>query len=182
VKLSRIPDTAEITEDPFGKITDQSEVSVFGTVVAEKSHTTKKGDRMSFVTIEDTTGKIECVVFPEVWKNYGAKLKKESTVRITGKISEKDKGKNIIASAVFTADEFKNAALRRKLCISTTSKELKEAMSLLPPSEAGNIRVCFYLSDLRKIIAPQGELSVDLTREYYTELTAVFPPDKIAFI
>ena len=82
---------------------------------------------MSFVTIEDTAGKIECVVFPDVWKNYSGKLKKDSTVRITGKISEKEKGKNIIVSAVFTADEFKNAALRRKLCISTTSKELKDA-------------------------------------------------------
>ena len=182
VKLSRIPDTSEINEDPFGKYTDQSEVSVFGTVVSEKSHTTKKGDRMSFVTIEDTAGKIECVAFPDVWKNYSGKLKKDSTVRITGKISEKEKGKNIIVSAVFTADEFRNAALRRKLCISTTSKELKDAMSLLPSAESGNIRVCFYLSDLRKIIAPHGELKVNLTREYYTELTGIFPPDKLAFI
>ena len=83
---------------------------------------------------------------------------------------------------MFTADEFRNAALRRKLCISTSSKELKDAMSLLPPSEAGNIKVCFYLSDLRKIIAPHGDLSVVLTREYYTELTKIFPPDKLAFI
>jgi DNA polymerase-3 subunit alpha len=83
---------------------------------------------------------------------------------------------------VFTLEEFKNASLRRKLCISTTSKELKDAMAMLPPSGAGNTKVCFYLSDIRKIIAPQGELSVDLTREYYMELIKIFPPDKTAFI
>ena len=182
VRLSRIPYISDITEDTSGKYSEQSEVSGFGTVISEKSHTTRKGDRMSFVTVEDMSGKIECVVFPDVFKNFGGKLKKDSTVRLSGKISEKEEGKSIIVTAVFTADEFENAALRRKLCISTSSSGLKDAMAMLPPSEKGNVKVCFYLSDLRKIIAPHGEISVKLTHGYYTELLKSFPDDKMALI
>ena len=47
---------------------DKEEVRVCGIVAGLKELTTKKGDRMAFVTLEDLSGFVEMVVFPEVYQ------------------------------------------------------------------------------------------------------------------
>ena len=45
-----------------------AEVRVCGLVSALKEITTKKGDRMAFLTLEDMKGFVEVILFPEVFK------------------------------------------------------------------------------------------------------------------
>jgi DNA polymerase-3 subunit alpha len=56
-------DTSTLAERPNG-----SEVKICGLVSSMKEITTKKGDRMAFVTLEDMKGFIEVILFPEVFK------------------------------------------------------------------------------------------------------------------
>ena len=41
-----------------------------GMITTKKALLTKKGDRMCFATLEDMSGKIECIVFPKVYAEY----------------------------------------------------------------------------------------------------------------
>jgi DNA polymerase-3 subunit alpha len=43
---------------------------VAGMIIENKVIMTKKGDKMSFLTIEDLTGKIECLLFPKTYAEY----------------------------------------------------------------------------------------------------------------
>ncbi len=65
---------------------DREEVSVCGIVAGLKEHTTKKGDRMAFVTLEDLSGFVEVVVIPKVYAAAGDLLKSEEPLLVRGSV------------------------------------------------------------------------------------------------
>jgi DNA polymerase-3 subunit alpha len=54
--------------------------------------TTKKGQKMAFVRIEDMTGDIEAVVFPGVYDSTKEVWQKDNLIISKGKVTSKDKG------------------------------------------------------------------------------------------
>ncbi|MDB9786752.1 DNA polymerase III subunit alpha, partial [Bacteriovoracaceae bacterium] len=66
---------------------DRREVSLSGLVNTTKNLLTKKGDRMAFASLEDFTGKIECVIFPKVFAQYEDFLNSDEPVIIYGEIN-----------------------------------------------------------------------------------------------
>jgi len=82
--------SAEITR--LIELPENSEVRVCGIVTSLKEITTKKGDRMGFVTIEDLTGQIEITVFSDMYLQYSHLLKCDDPLLITGKLEKGGKG------------------------------------------------------------------------------------------
>ncbi|MEW6219336.1 MAG: DNA polymerase III subunit alpha [Thermodesulfobacteriota bacterium] len=86
-------------------------VRVGGLVRTLKEHKSKKGDRMGFVTLEDLSGSIEVVVFPEVFARSAHLLTTEEPIVVLG-IAKRDdreereeKAVKIIAEAVDSVAE-----------------------------------------------------------------------------
>ncbi|MBR6676315.1 MAG: DNA polymerase III subunit alpha [Clostridia bacterium] len=77
-------------EDGQGKYKENQTVCICSMVTQRINKTTRNGDHMAFVTLEDKSGTIEAVVFPKVLSEYGHLLTVNSAVCITGKISVKD--------------------------------------------------------------------------------------------
>jgi DNA polymerase-3 subunit alpha len=65
---------------------DKEEVSLCGIVASIKELTTKKGERMAFVTFEDLSGFIETVIFPEVYMAAMDLLKSEEPLLVRGAV------------------------------------------------------------------------------------------------
>lgn len=63
---------------------DKEEVKVCGIVSALKELTTKKGDRMAFATLEDLSGLVEMVLFPEVYQACVDLIKGEEPILVSG--------------------------------------------------------------------------------------------------
>ena len=63
---------------------DKEEVSLCGIVAGIKELTTKKGERMAFVTLEDLSGFIELVIFPEAYLASSDLLKGEEPLLVRG--------------------------------------------------------------------------------------------------
>jgi DNA polymerase-3 subunit alpha len=55
-----------------------------------KQVTTKKGDRMAIVQIEDLTGQTEAVVFPKAYERFGSLLVVDTRMIIWGKVDRRD--------------------------------------------------------------------------------------------
>lgn len=72
------------------KYQDGQLVRVGGIVAATRSVTTRKGEPMCFVTLEDFTGQRECVVFPRLFSRCRSLLVADTPVMILGKISRGD--------------------------------------------------------------------------------------------
>jgi DNA polymerase III subunit alpha len=70
--LSRYEDEikrhTELDTSALPKLKNGAEVKICGLVSGLKEIVTKKGDRMAFLTLEDTKGFVEVILFPEVFK------------------------------------------------------------------------------------------------------------------
>jgi DNA polymerase-3 subunit alpha len=87
--------SGELASRPTG-----SRVHLFGHVVALKETSTKSGNRMAFVTLEDTEGTVEVTVFPEPFKAAAEQLRSREPLWIRGRIDDGDKGRGVLAEDV----------------------------------------------------------------------------------
>ncbi len=85
--------------------TDKEEVRVCGIVAGLKELTTKKGDRMAFVTLEDLTGFTEVVVFPEVYLASAELLSGEEPLLVRGQLDVGEESCKLIASEISSLRE-----------------------------------------------------------------------------
>ena len=56
-------------------------------VTVARSILTKSGEKMAFLTVEDTTASIEAVVFPKLFKTHGRTLVSGACVLAKGKVA-----------------------------------------------------------------------------------------------
>ncbi|NLY18218.1 MAG: DNA polymerase III subunit alpha, partial [Clostridiaceae bacterium] len=76
-------------------------VRVAGIVTDIKTITTRGNQLMAFVTIEDLTGQMEVIVFPNTLEKYGELLKPEFPLWIEGKLSvREDEAPKVIAEMI----------------------------------------------------------------------------------
>jgi DNA polymerase III subunit alpha len=91
----------------LGDLRDQAEISIAGIVNSIKEITTKRGDRMAFVGFEDLDGRVEVVVFPELFKAVSPLLQKDSCLFIKGKLNSRDDTPKVLAESIILLEEVK---------------------------------------------------------------------------
>ena len=79
---------------------DRARVVVAGIVTAITGKTTKKEERMAFLTLEDRYAEIECLAFPKIYAQYSHFLHADAVLRIEGNLSirEEERPKILISS------------------------------------------------------------------------------------
>ena len=75
-------------------------ITVGGILQGGKKIFLKDGKQMYFAMLENTRGKIECVVFPRTYEQTGASWENDRLVRVTGKLTEKDGQYKLLAESV----------------------------------------------------------------------------------
>ncbi len=93
--LRRLPtDTARIRswteEDDHGLSHDGAKARMGGMVAAWRTRVTKKGGLMGFITLEDLTGQIECLLFPRVCDLYRQTISEDRAVVVSGRLSVRE--------------------------------------------------------------------------------------------
>lgn len=73
-----------------GRYRDKQAVKLCGIITKRTVKTTRNGDNMAFVSVEDKTGEMEAVVFSKQFERFAGMLFVESAVVIGGTISIKD--------------------------------------------------------------------------------------------
>ncbi|HEX7484204.1 MAG TPA: DNA polymerase III subunit alpha [Candidatus Saccharimonadales bacterium] len=95
---------------------DGKKATIGGLVSTVRTIVTKSGTKMAFLGLEDKTGEGEVIIFPNLYEQVGAKLVQDAVVRVTGKISARDRDGNLGTDAKMIADEV----------VEVTDKELRE--------------------------------------------------------
>jgi DNA polymerase-3 subunit alpha len=91
----------------------QSEVRMAGIIAEVKIHKTKKDERMASFFLEDMSGRIEVVAFPEAFRKFSDHLHEDAQVWIKGKfIGEGDGRKIHVVHVCPLADAFRNQATK----------------------------------------------------------------------
>jgi len=105
--------TGTLHEAPEGK-----EVKLCGVIGNIKTTTTKKGDRMAYVQIEDLQGLVEVIVFPELFKNAEPYIIADNVVHVTGTVDQMDTGSRLKATKLEPLHDLQTKAVKRvTLCV-----------------------------------------------------------------
>ncbi len=79
---------------------DNRSVKVCGLIVHEKVTTTRKGDKMAYVRLEDLTGSVEVIVFPDLFASAALLLRQGVPLMIEGTLDRGEAGVKLKATEV----------------------------------------------------------------------------------
>ena len=71
-------------EKNYTEIQDGARVTLGGMIQSWSRITTKRGDSMAYITIEDVYGQIECVLFPKTYERFKNNIKEEEILKVSG--------------------------------------------------------------------------------------------------
>ncbi len=87
------------------RVKDKVRYTLGGIIESVSVKTTKRGDSMAFLTIEDMMGEVEVIVFPREYMRYRDMLVTDSKVFVTGNASVSDEECKLILSELHTFAE-----------------------------------------------------------------------------
>ncbi len=76
---------------------DGKTVMIGGIVTNVRTILTKSNTKMAFVKIENKIAEQEVIVFPAIYEQFGGKLVQDNVVKITGRVSARDKNGQIVS-------------------------------------------------------------------------------------
>jgi DNA polymerase-3 subunit alpha len=100
--------TAELAERA-----DKEEVRLCGMVSGMRDLMTKKGERMAFVTLEDLSGFVEMVVFPDVYREAAEVLHADQPLLISGTVEVSEDTRKLMPREILPLQEVSRKETRR---------------------------------------------------------------------
>ena len=100
-------------------------------VAGLKELMTKKGDRMAFVTLEDLSGFVEMVVFPEVYQASSELLRSEAPLLVTGTLDVGEESCKLMAKEIVALQDV-NLQQTTRVCfrLNTTGLDADQLRAL----------------------------------------------------
>ncbi len=102
------PDRERLGVTPSDRLSergDGEEIRIWGIIASKKITTTKKGDRMAYARIEDLTGSVDAIVFPDLYAASTAILASDQPVLVEGTVDKGDKGTKLKATKIVPLDK-----------------------------------------------------------------------------
>jgi DNA polymerase-3 subunit alpha len=170
---------ATASTDNLEEFRDQEEVTLGGVVDGIKEITTKKGDRMAFLTLQDLSGSSEIVVFPELYKSSSLLMKKDATIFIRGKINSRDDIPKVIAEEVVSLDDVKKRFTRLisiDLHTAGLDPEVLKRLKEILGAHKGKVPVYLSFRDpsgKAAVIQPGDEYRVETTDELFRAIESL---------
>lgn len=113
---------------PLNSLTEEHEgksVNVGGTVTDFREITTKSGQRMGFVKLEDLFGEIEAVLFPSSYQQTVGLWQRDKVVMIRGKVTSRDKSGKSLGEVKIMADDAREVTSQQAEAYEPTGKKAK---------------------------------------------------------
>ncbi len=92
---SKIKRHTSMTTKILADSEDGKEVTICGIITEVRPTTTKKGDKMAYIRVEDLDGSVEAIVFPDLYRSSSELLAEDRLVIVTGTINKNDAGYKI---------------------------------------------------------------------------------------
>ncbi len=126
---------------------DNHHVSVGGIIVAVRKFYTKKNKQMAFVKLEDLTGSVELVVFPDLYERQSNILEEDNLVLVEGRTDLKEEEEvKIITESISPLN--RTEKYYRLIIDDEHGQEVLENLKDTLVAENGSIPVClFFKSD-----------------------------------
>lgn len=104
---------------------DGRSVSIGGAVTDFREITTKNGQKMAFVKVEDRFGEIEIILFPNSYQQTIGLWERDRVVLIRGKVNARDKAGNQTGEVKIMVDDAREITPEQATAYETTGKKPK---------------------------------------------------------
>src|SRR5512143_3888349 len=112
---------ATVTTETLDSVPDGKEVTICGIISGLKQKITKKGDKMAILNLEDLTGSVETIVFPDLYSTSQHLLLTDTPLIVAGQLDKSEQGNKIKAVRLhLLADVKKKGTTRIDISLSAT--------------------------------------------------------------
>ena len=112
---------ATVTTETLDSVPDGKEVTICGIISGLKQKITKKGDKMAILNLEDLTGSVETIVFPDLYSTSHHLLLTDTPLIVAGQLDKSEQGNKIKALRLhLLADVKKKGTTRMDISLSAT--------------------------------------------------------------
>lgn len=193
-KLKKIVTSTSIE---LANLSDRSRVVLAGVINNFKRKSTKNGNLMAFITLEDLEGTVEIITFPKVYEKCKEIIKKDEIVMIEGRLDVAEGKTKIIAEKISLLERYiknkkptskakeKNQSLAEELHLEINTeknepnllRKLKELFYGYP----GKSQVVFHFKDKDKTILHtiDKKYSVNIDDKLMEEIRSILENEKI---
>ena len=149
-----------------------SEVDVAGMITEVKNITTRKGDPMAVIGLEDLEGAIEVVIFPGAYKTAGD-LVEGRVVWIRGKVNINQNSRNRRAENGDVEREERQIQADRVIDIESVSEQQTSALEVtIPEADVENVEKLERLKEIVRANKGDLDLILRLISPHYGEVIA----------
>jgi len=104
---------------------DGRSVQIGGAVVDAREITTKNGQKMAFVKLEDLSGELEVILFPNAYQQTLGIWSRDKVILVRGKVSAKDKDGNAASEVKVLVDDAREVTAAQAEAYQPTGKKAK---------------------------------------------------------
>lgn len=156
-----------------GEYTDGKGVRVAGLILSAKRITTRNGDMMCFIALEDFTDQIEVVIFSRVFEKCSKIVIPDMPIRISGRLSMNDDTAKIIADDIQLLGGSESVEVRLKISKEQENGELFEELKRVFKNYPGSTVVFLHLIDSRRIIKTERQFWIKPTPQAIEALESI---------
>lgn len=162
-------------------------MTLAGQFTAKKMILTKKGDKMCFATLEDLSGKIECIIFPKVFAEFEMLLASDDPVLVEGQVNLQESPRKILAEKIYKLKEHsenKITGVRINVDLSDlTEMKLNKLRQVLLSYRGSTPMHMIFEGPGGKARLPLGEeFLINPTPQMAHQINEVFSRDAVKFI
>jgi len=107
--------------EALSAIEDDRELRICGVIIQKRVTLTKRGDRMAYLRIEDLTGSVEVIVFPDLYQSAASYFEQDIPLLISGTLDRGDKGLKMKATLIMPLTR------KKQITISLSAKSVSPA-------------------------------------------------------
>ncbi|MHC1725438.1 MAG: DNA polymerase III subunit alpha [Syntrophobacteraceae bacterium] len=170
-------DTQSVREKREG-----AEVVLCGLFSIIKEITTKRGDRMAFLNLEDREGTIEVVAFAEPFTQARSLFEGDEPLAVWGKVQHDEKTTKLIANRILSMEEARLQSVdvvHIKLEAAGMDRDGLGRLRHLLMSHPGECKALLHLMVQNKgeAVLELGKLPVNPTHSFFEDMRQFFGPD-----
>jgi DNA polymerase III subunit alpha len=155
---------------------DGTEVTLCGILSIVKEMTTKKGDRMAFLSLEDKEGILEIISFADTFSEARPLLEGDEPLVVMGRLQQDEKGNKVRAERILTLDDAQIQTVDSVRIHLTTERLDRDGLTRLRHllmNHPGDCKTYLHLTVSGKgeaVVGLNPKLQVKPTRSFFEEM------------
>jgi len=166
---------------------DKRDAVLAGMITDKRNIMTKKGAKMCFATMEDLTGKIECIVFPKTFEEYQEILDTDEPLIMSGSVNLAEEPRKFFPNKIQKLKdqaEERVTSVRINVKMDELSNHRLDRFKQVILSYKGSVpmHVIFETSEARAKLTLGEEFLVNPTPQMAAKINEVFQRNSVQFI